>query len=423
MGSKRCSKGKSCGGTCINRGLTCRIDLGPIILSPLRKVRDEIVSSSPPTTQLTRQHSEDKVQELALKIRLKRRNKEDYSQEWGRLVKLIDSLQGDAKRDATVKANLAVGKRLRVNVDHKAESARDAQRAGRRVLEGFKPLGRTVEMINRYENLFNSIAKRLDEDLSPDKMREISKKLMEINAKRSRAEKRLEDIMAGVRERLMQTNLTDKQVKDLVSRVWTPNTSEETRAHMAEFVRMFNGRGFTDVEGTPGTMSIRSLSESGDRAYARISKGIVKTNGEMTTTFHEIAHIVEGQRPWMSQFAVRWRDGKAFDNIQDIQSHLGRNVPSQGSYKSGPTSSVPLVKLRDIFAGSNFDNSELAVVDNFLSNYMGKVYGSSTPWQQQVSTEVWSKAIENFTSPRTMAILYRRHPELFEIIAGMAVSP
>lgn len=417
---KRCFKGKSCGGTCINRGYACEVDLPTSMSPPMERARGKVSGEPLPSVKSSATPPKDKVQDLALEIRRKRRNKEDYLQEWNNLTKIINSLDGDAKRDATIKANAAIGKRLRIPVEHKSESKEEAQRAGRKLLREFKPLGRTVELINRYETLFNSVAQRVNSNLTSDQMAQLMRKLKDIEARKYRAEKRLEGIMEGVRARLMQTTLTDKQVRDLVSRVWTPNTSETTRAQMAEFVRMFNGRGFTD---TDTGKSVRSLSETTERAYARLVKGIVRTSGEKETTFHEIAHIMEGQRPWMSRLAVQWRDGKAYDNIQEIQRSLGRTVPSQGFYKSGPNTTVPLVRLKDMFAGSKYNEGELAVVDRFMNKYMGKVYGANTPWKVQESTEVWSVAIQHFASPQAMAVLYRAHPELFEIAAGLAVSP
>jgi len=41
-GRKRCTKGKSCGATCINRGKWCILELGPRIESALPKLRDRI---------------------------------------------------------------------------------------------------------------------------------------------------------------------------------------------------------------------------------------------------------------------------------------------------------------------------------------------------------------------------------------------
>lgn len=423
LGRKRCFKGKSCGHSCIYRGKTCLIDLNLPLSSSLGSVRGELTEQASEASKMSKvDRSGDVAQSLALEIHRKRRAKEDYSQEWNRLVSHINSLQGDAKRDATIKANAAIGKRLRINVNHGNESEVEAAKAGRKFLRQFNSLDRAVELVRRYDILLETTAKRVTASMTSEQISQMSSKLLDLNARKYRAEKRLEGIMADVRSKMLQTNLTDKQVKDLVSRVWTQNTSEETRSHMAEFIRMFNGRGFTDLGESSEGKSVRSVSETTDRAHARLSKGIVRTSGERSTTFHEIAHIVEGQRPWMARYAVQWRDGKAYDNIQDIRRQLNKDVPPQGFYKTGPTTSAPLIRLKDIFAGSKYDESELAVVDKFVHKYMGKVY-QRQPWLTQKSTEVWSMAMEQFASPQTMATLYRTHPELFEIVAGLAVSP
>lgn len=421
-GKRLCSKGKSCGETCINRGLVCRVDLGPSLLSSLRRTAQIIGSSSTsPSETLPPASSKVDAQSLALEIRRKKKNNEDYSQDWNRLVRMVNSLSGPEKRDATIKANAAIGKRLNVKINHRSESKNDSQRAGKKFLRQFKGLERTTEIINRYENLFSTVAKQLDGNNTPEQIARITRKLTEINTKKNRLENRLVSIMEEARGKLLQTNLTDKQVNDLVSRVWTPNASNTTRENMAEFIRMFNGRGFTDVDGDQKFKSVRSVSDVSERAHARPTKGFVRTNPERATTFHEIAHIVEAQRPWMSQYAVQWRDEKAYDNIRDISRALGRNVPSQGFYRVRNGEVVPLVMLKDMFPGSRYDEDEVGLVDRYFNKYMGKVYGGSSSPQRV--TEVWSMAFEHFASPQGMAVFYRSHPELFEIVAGLAVSP
>lgn len=423
-GKRLCSRGKSCGETCINRGLVCRVELGKPLQSSLKRTSDIIGSSStnPSTIRATPRNSGESAQDLALKIREKRLKKEDYSQEWHRLLRKIETLSGDEKRDATIKANAAIGKRLKVKVDHKSESKEASQKAGKKFLSKFKGLERTVELINRYDELFNRIAKTLNANTPPDQVARISSKLSEINAKKNQLENRLVRIMGEARGKLLQTTLTDKQVNDLVSRVWTPNASGETKANMTEFIRMFNGRGFTDLDRPEGAKPVRSVSDIPDRAHARPSKGSVKTNPSKSTTFHEIAHIVEAQRPWMSQYAVQWRNGKAYDNISDISRSLERNVPSQGFYRPSMGIAAPLIRLRDMFPGSNYDENEVGIVDRFYSKYMGKVY-RVPPGSRERITEVWSMAFEHFSSPQSMAVFYRHHPELFEIVTGLAVSP
>lgn len=423
MRSKRCSKGKSCGGTCINRSLTCRLDLGTSLFLSLRKTRDGVLNSgsSQPSQSVSRV-PKDKVQELALEIRRKKKNNEDYSQDWNKLLGIIDSLEGGAKRDAKIKANAALGKRLRITVNHTAESRTESQRAGKKLLDKYQPMKRAAELADRYEALFNSVAQKLNENLSPDQLEKVKEKLREINAKRGRIENRLVEIMGSFRARLLDTNLTDKQVKDLVSRVWTPNTSETTRSHMEEFIRLFNGRGFIDVEGVSGGKSVRSVSETTERAHANSLRGIVKTNGDKTTTFHELAHIVEGQRPWLAMYAVGWRSERAYE-MPEVRQTIRNQYAAPVGYQNSPRgTSLPILRLKDIIPGHPYRDDEIAVVGDFMHPYMGKVYAPN-PGRRQNNTEVWSMAMEKFASPEQMATLYRKHPELFEVIVGLAISP
>jgi hypothetical protein len=425
MSKKRCQKGKSCGGTCIFRGLICRIDLSLNLSSSLDGVKGGLVHSSQPIKPLqsTRRGNIGKVESLALEVRRKRLSKQDYSNEWNNLTSLISKLEGDEKREASIKANLAIGKRLKIDIKHSAESEDGARSAGKKFLGNFKSLEKTVEIINRYDSLFQSIVSRLDPNSTREQLEKIQNKLVEINKRKGEFENKLERIMAGMRDRLMETNLSDKQVNDLLSRVWTGRASEKTREDITEFIRMFNGRGFSDVSGVDKVKAITSVADSDERAHAKLSKGFVSTYTNRATTFHELAHIVEAQRPWMSQYAVKWRDDRAYE-MPEIRQKVGKNLTANSWYRVDSGSSVPLLKLKDLFIGSNYDEGELAIVDNFLSLYMGKVYHNPlAPAIPQKATEVWSVAVEYFASPMGMAALYKSHPELFEIVVGMATSP
>ena len=426
MSRRRCQKGKSCGGTCIFKGLICRIDIGFSLSSALGDVKGELVRSPQITKSVGNKPLSNRAiaESLALEVRKKRLKKEDYSNEWDKLTSFIGTLKGDEKREASIKAQLAIGKRLKVDVKHKAESEDGARSAGKRFLEGFKTLNKTIDLINRYEALFNSIASGLGPNTTPEQTKQIANKLSEINKRRAKAESDLEKIMVDMREKLMKTNLSDEKVNDLLSRVWTEQASEATRNNTKEFIRMFNGRGFTDVPGVDGVKAVSSIADSGDRAYAKIPKGVIKTNPEKETTFHELAHIIEGQRPWMAQYAVNWRDERAFE-MAEIRQVVGKNTVPQFWYRSSENVSIPLIKLKDMFPGSNYEAQELAIVDKFLSKYMGKVYYNplAPAAAYQRTTEVWSKSFEYFTNPQAMATLYKAHPEIFEVIVGMAVSP
>lgn len=419
-GRKRCRKGKSCGETCIYRGLVCRVDLGQVMSASLASASGSVSGAPLPAPKLS------EVERLTLEIRRKYLRKEDYSGEVQRLSVLINSLEGDKKREATIKFNIAIGKRLKININHRSESIGSAQRAGRSFLEEFRSLKRVSDLVNRYESLFNQVGSRVSAGMTKEQKDEVRSRLLTIIENKYRAEKRLVALMTSIRERMMETTLSEAQVKDLASRVWSVNASEATRNNMVEFIRMFNGRGFTDTGGSAKGAPVRTIYDASDRAHAKVIKGIVKTHADdKPTTFHEIAHIIEGQRPWMSEFAVRWRDSRAFDNISEIRRDLSNNsIIAQSFYPTGPGTSAPLVKMRDLHPGSGYDEREVGLVDKYAHRYMGKVYrNTGRPDAPQIVTEVWSMAIEQFAYPETMATFYRKHPELFEIVAGLAVSP
>lgn len=57
MAGNLCSKGKSCGATCINRSMRCEVELGPLVAESVTKVRDRLG-----VAQLWRQAKEHKAQ-------------------------------------------------------------------------------------------------------------------------------------------------------------------------------------------------------------------------------------------------------------------------------------------------------------------------------------------------------------------------
>ena len=183
----------------------------------------------------------------------------------------------------------------------------------------------------------------------------------------------------------------------------------QVRKDVEEYLRMFNGRGLTDVEGAKGKPLLGVKLAKG-RAFAQTSSGNITTSGEKATTFHEITHLTETQRPWMVDFARNWRMSKAFNGQQAKENGINSPVVEVAGTKS-------IYRLSDVI-GAGYRQDEVAFVDSYLHPYMGKVYKGAN----ENSTEVWTMALQHFGSVTDMIKLYRAHPDLFEMGVGLSKS-
>lgn len=75
----------------------------------------------------------------------------------------------------------------------------------------------------------------------------------------------------------------------------------------------------------------------------------------------------------------------------------------------------PVFKLADMhpLRGQKYKDDEVAVVNNFMTPYLGKVYTHK-------STEVVSLTLENFSDPKSMSYIYIKHPDLFTLAVGLS---
>jgi len=232
--------------------------------------------------------------------------------------------------------------------------------------------------------------------------------------------------------------LSEEKVQLLVSRValmppkgsitLDQETVAQTRKHLEEFTRMFNGRGMLEVlEKKEERKQLSQLViDPAQRAFAMVNTGFVTSNGGKQTLFHEIGHIVEGQRDWLLNYSNRWRDSRAF-SVQKAYDHpetqklVGDGKTTKVPYTletlSTTRKTVPVVKLNEMLPlkGMDYKPEEIAVLDTFLSPYLGKRYKDNF-------TEIVSSTLEHFAEPHLMAHLYKKHPDLFTLGVGLATD-
>jgi hypothetical protein len=132
--------------------------------------------------------------------------------------------------------------------------------------------------------------------------------------------------------------------------------------------------------------NLKGFIRAGDRAYAMADGTInLGSDPQELLLFHEMAHLLEDGNPEIAQAARSWRDSRA-----------------TGAAKS----------LRSITGDNGYNPEEIAIPDDFVSPYAGKVYASG-------STEIISMGLEFFGSNRGVQRLLERDPEHFYLMLGV----
>jgi len=118
-----------------------------------------------------------------------------------------------------------------------------------------------------------------------------------------------------------------------------------------------------------------------------------------------------------------WRTNKAYTDSTKIKSNM---VRKEAMRVYGPSEQVgkPVYRLKDI-TRIKYDNREVAVVDEFIDAYMGKVYKGYDFKRFGINealepSEVLTMTVERFADVKNMQRLYQEHPDLFQIIVGMS---
>lgn len=383
-GRKRCRKGKSCGATCINGSKVCLVDLPWVSSNGLSRVAQDI------------------------------QNRPKSS---------VDSL--------TRNLGLQTGKVKPLSIG----SLDEVSKAGKSFMDKYKGrLDAAFSIWNRRIAVEEKIKDRINNgNLSFREKMRLRKALQSIISRSARANERSFKLMEEIRRELLKTKLSESDIKGILSllKIEGKNLSSDSalikqvRSQVEEFARMFNGKGLLEASDRKGffTASLREISvNTTDRAHA--IGNFIMTSGIPRVTFHELGHIVENGRPWLADYAEKWRDGKAF-TLRQVESAKGSEVFVKGldgkiiphATRELSGRDVPVFRLVDMPVNKNrgYDPQEIAVADKFMDLYMGKVYG----WR---GSEVISMGIETFSSPQDMRHLYVNHPDLFETVVGLALT-
>lgn len=133
-------------------------------------------------------------------------------------------------------------------------------------------------------------------------------------------------------------------------------------------------------------VGVKAIDHEGDRSYADDVKMTIGLEGgspraRRQTLFHEMGHFAEFTDADSTKIASDWVKKRA-----------------TGEPKS----------LREL-TGHDYDEDEMASPDNFFHPYVGKEYGDGF-------TEVHSMGLEEFSSGRQVAKLFKKDREHFDLI-------
>jgi hypothetical protein len=368
-----------------------------------------------------------KISSLKYELALSKGDKEQGSLLKTKLKALVEALPTDLERARAARELGVLTGEIKLP---KPGTLNGTVKAGKDFLRQYQEgLRSRVSIIKRSEKLEGILRKELSEGPDTIKRRmRLRKAIFNLEHRRSKAETQLVAKMEVIRGKLLSSKLSNKEVEDLVNKVSfvakkkSPEMIEETKQHLREFVRMFNGKGVEDVD--TGEVKRRGLHEitldPTKRAFAFPDSGTLTTNGPKGTLFHEIGHIVEGQRSWLKDFSGRWRDVRAFSEGELTQKQSAKDLVEGVPYATRSLSGdrqLPVFRLSEMIPlkGRGYLPNEIAVVDTFLSPYLGKVY-------EDKYTEIASSTFEHFSNSSAMSNLYKKHPDLFTLGVGLAVS-
>lgn len=279
-----------------------------------------------------------------------------------------------------------------------------------------KQIEESVKLAGKYGDTIANIEEVLkDPKLNPKDRNALGTRLISLQKDRIANDQKLVALMSQVRAEMLKSRLSASQINQIVNNVDVIKAGDRTGAikgQLGEFARMFNGLGFANVKETPETVyPLTSVLFEKRRGWASHEMGHMGLTGDKSTTFHEMGHFVEMQRPWLRDYTEKWRDRRAWD--QDMVNQMHGGDPPRSVGKLG-NSNIPLFQMKNLVGYDGYEKSEAGVMDEFLNPYMGKVYKSGV-------TEVLSMSIEHFSSPEGMARLRRFDPDLFNLVVGLSV--
>jgi len=293
--------------------------------------------------------------------------------------------------------------------------------------------GIDVKKLIKLEDEFKVAAKQAGKDMGAmDKFEKAKKKYFDFRDK-------FEAKMAKIKEKMLETSLTDVQVDKFANQVnisssFTGSEQAQIKSIFREYIRLFNGAGFTEAaNGVPAANTVGKAR----RASCTFWKGKFSTSVNRqgvvnkSTTFHEITHIVEVANPKLNKYMNEWKFNQAFGErgatkvSKELRDKFMAKPRSPASWEMTEKLEKPVYTLRSITGNTGYRSSEVAFLDKYKDAYMGKVYDMFDYDYSYIKgkinpSEVLTMSIQEFADPSLMGKLYRTHPDLFELVVGMS---
>ena len=195
--------------------------------------------------------------------------------------------------------------------------------------------------------------------------------------------------MNSLRQVLLRSDINVPEANVLAKGVNYRNGAGAWAGSVREYALMFNGRGLYRA----GEAFTSTVSKTVRRGYysQATSTSVVSSPRVL---WHELTHGLEKQDPALLRMAVEWRGIRATSDRTKT--------------------------LRAITGVSGYRSNEVALEDDWVSPYVGKVYrfnvnGKTT----DTATEVLTMGAEHFSTPAAMFRLYARDPDLFHLIVAL----
>jgi SPP1 gp7 family putative phage head morphogenesis protein len=299
--------------------------------------------------------------------------------------------------------------------------------------------GIDVKKLIKLEDEFKVAAKKTGANLDPKLADKLASDFEKAKKKYFDFRDNFEAKMAKIKEKMLETSLTDVQVNKFADQVnisssFTGSEQSQIKNIFREYIRLFNGAGFTEAaNGVPAANTVGKAR----RASCTFWKGKFSTSVNRqgvvnkSTTFHEITHIVEVANPKLNNYMNEWKFQQAFGErgatkvSKELRDQFMAKPRSPSSWEMTEKLQKPVYTLRSITGNTGYRSSEVAFLDKYKDAYMGKVYDMFDYDYSYIKgkinpSEVLTMSIQEFADPSLMGKLYRTHPDLFELVVGMS---
>ena len=299
--------------------------------------------------------------------------------------------------------------------------------------------GIDVKKLIKLEDEFKVAAKKTGANLDPKLADKLASDFEKSKKKYFDFRDKFEAKMAKIKEKMLETSLTDVQVDKFANQVnisssFTGSEQAQIKSIFREYIRLFNGAGFTEAaNGVPAANTVGKAR----RASCTFWKGKFSTSVNRqgvvnkSTTFHEITHIVEVANPKLNKYMNEWKFNQAFGErgatkvSKELRDKFMAKPRSPSSWEMTEKLEKPVYTLRSITGNTGYRSSEVAFLDKYKDAYMGKVYDMFDYDYSYIKgkinpSEVLTMSIQEFADPTLMGKLYRTHPDLFELVVGMS---